>query len=368
MGQGQKFNTLERLSNTFDAVSAKGNSFSDIVKAANNFLLLHFVSSESSPEEQRIAGANIGMSDAISTSVIPTVNAPNEDERSLQKKKEEESARDALLAALEKQLEEANKRISDMIDECNKMAERCLERMREIKKQIANNNERIAEYEKAHKRIAEEARKFERNGVFERGADGKLANKDAQKALEAYTQRTGEKPEKDSDIYQALLKQMQFEQEEMRRLREKNEELDVEHETLRVQRDEILERAKELTEERNRINNDPTLSPEQKIAQIKEMWERERENQNVLDKAWEINDKPIQEEIAGVLQGSKASSKGSSEKSKEQEDIYGAFDSLADQPKLSKNFNLMTAEMSVSEQAVKGDLKTDSTDKPKFPA
>lgn len=46
-------------------------------------------------------------------------------------------------------------------------------------------------------------------------------------------QRTGEKPEKDADIYQALLKQMQFEQEEMQRLREKNEELDIEHETLR---------------------------------------------------------------------------------------------------------------------------------------
>lgn len=140
MGQGQKFNTPERLSNKFDAVSAKGNSFSDIVKAANNFLLLHFVSSESSPEEQRIAEANIGFSDAISTSVIPTVNAPNEDERSLQKKKEEESTRDALLAALQRQLQEANERISKMIDECQKMADWCRKQAEKIDETIKKIN------------------------------------------------------------------------------------------------------------------------------------------------------------------------------------------------------------------------------------
>lgn len=180
-------------------------------------------------------------------------------------------------------------------------------------------------------------------------------------------QRTGEKPEKDSDIYQALLKQMQFEQEEMRRLREKNEELDVEHETLRVQRDEILERAKELTEERNRINNDPNLSPEQKVAQIKELWERERDNATVLKRVANINDQSIKNEIDSVLAGTKISTSNPA-KQKEQEDIYEAFDSLANQPKLSENFNSINGEANSQKSAAKNDIKTDiASDKPQFP-
>ncbi len=362
-------NRKKELSDEFGAVRAgagKPYGLSDIVESANNFLQF-FVSRDSSPEEARIIRANVGFSDSISDSVIPTSTAPNEDARSIEKKKEEERARDALLAELQKQLEEANKRISKMIDECYKMAERCMERMREIKKQIANNNEKIAEYDKKHKNIAEEGRKFERTGSFERGADGKLVNKDAQKALEAYMQRTGEKPEKDSDIYQALLKQMQFEQEEVQRLREKNEELDVEHETLRVQRDEILERAKELTAERNRINNDPSLSPQQKIEQTNELWGRERKNQEVLKRAWEINDNnQIRKEISDT-QAQYGGSGASSQSPEQQEDAYDAFDSLADQTKLSKNFNSMTGEVSAPQKPTKDDLKIDPMDKPKFP-
>ncbi|MCE7887630.1 MAG: hypothetical protein DYH13_09055 [Alphaproteobacteria bacterium PRO2] len=294
MGEGRKFHIAEGLSRKFGSASAKGG-LSAVVEAANNFLGMFDAQTD---EDVKRLLVNAATNPGSVTSIMATSYTPNFDPVE-ERKKEEEAFWDRM-QALQKQLDEYNKHISDLIDECNKMAEQCLERMREIKKQIANNNERIAEYEKAHKRIAEEARKFERNGSFERGADGKLANKDAQKALDAYTQRTGEKPEKDSDIYQALLKQIQFEQEEMRRLREKNEELDVEHETLRVQRDEILERAKELTEERNRINNDPNLMPEQKVAQIKEMWERERENNEVLIKAWDINDQSVRNEIDNV--------------------------------------------------------------------
>lgn len=370
---GQKYFNAARdrkkeLSDEFGAVRAgagKPYGLSDIVESANNFLQF-FVSRDNSPEEARIIRANVGFSDSISDSVIPTSTAPNEDARSIEKKKEEERARDALLAELQKQLEEANTRISKMIDECYKMAERCMERMREIKNQIANNNEKIAEYDKKHKNIAEEGRKFERTGSFERGADGKLANKDAQKALDAYMQRTGEKPEKDSDIYQALLKQMQFEQEEMRRLREKNEELDVEHETLRVQRDEILERAKELTAERNRINNDPNLSPEQKVEKIKELWEREKEHDDVLKKAWKINDQPVRDEIDSAFRSNYNPAQSTSKSSNTKDDAYDAFDSLADQTKLSQNFNSMKGEISELQKAAKEDLKIDLADKPKF--
>jgi len=359
MGESRKFNIAERLSSKFSSASTRWNELSAVVEAANNFLGGYDVKTEA--DVQRLlydAATNPG---SLGASVMVTSHTPN-DTPETQKKKDEEAFWERM-QALQKQLDEYNKHISDLIDDCNKMAERCLERMREIKKQIANNNERLAEYEKAHKRVAEEARKFERTGSFERGADGKLANKDAQKALDAYTQRTGEKPEKDSDIYQALLKQMQFEQEEMRRLREKNEELDVEHETLRVQRDEILVRAKELTAERNRINNDPNLSPEQKVEKIKELWEREKKNGKILEKAWEINDLPIKKEIDSARLHKNDPPKNSSE----HEDAYDAFDSLADQTKLSKNFNSMTGELNTPQQTTEEDLKIDPADKPKFP-
>lgn len=357
MGESRKFQILDRLSRKFDAARMNDGGLSAVVEAANNFLGGY---DPQSPEDVRRllydAATNPG---SLGASVMVTSHTPNVTPEE-QKKKEDEAFWDKL-QALQRQLDEYNKQISGLIDECNKIAERCLERMREIKKQIANNNEKIAEYEKAHKRIAEEARKFERNGSFERGADGKLANKDAQKALDAYMQRTGEKPEKDSDIYQALLRQMQFEQEEMQRLREKNEELDVEHETLRVQRDEILERAKELTEERNRINNDPNLSPEQKVAQIKELWERERENFKVLEKASEINnDKQIKKEINEAR-----SQRTISQTPEEQEDIYSAFEALTGQQKLSANFNSITGES--EKPSAKDDVKIDPAEKLKFP-
>lgn len=274
-----------------------------------------------------------------------TSHTPN-DTPETQKKKEDEAFWERM-QELQKQLDEYNKHISDLIDDCNKMAERCLERMREIKRQIANNNEQLAEYEKKHKNIAEEGRKFERTGSFERGADGKLANKDAQKALDDYMRRTGEHPKNDSEIYEALLRQMQFEKDnEMRRLREKNEELDVEHETLRVQRDEILERAKELTAERNRINNDPSLSPEEKIAKIKEMWERERENNEVLMKAWEINEQPIRDEIDNTRSNSTQETK---------EDEYKIFESLNGKTKLTENFNQKNTQMNSQELTAQSD-------------
>lgn len=362
MGESRKFHIAEGLSSKFGSASARWGGLSAVVEAANNFLGGYDVKTEA--DVQRLlydAATNPG---SLGASVMITSHTPNITPEELKKKEEE--ARDAAMAALQKQLQEMNKHISEMIDEYNKMAERCLERMREIKKQIANNNEKIEEYEKRHRSIAEEARKFEKTGSFDRGADGKLANKDAQKALDAYTQRTGERPEKDMDIYQALLRQIQFEQEEMRRLRERNEELDVEHETLRVQRDEILERAKELTEERNRINNDDSLSPEQKVAQIKEMWEREKENHEVLTKAWEINNKQIRDEITAV-KSARDNSPSPDQDAKEQDDAYDAFDSLADQTKLSKNFNSITGEINTPRQPTNDDLKIDSADKPKFP-
>ena len=53
--------------------------------------------------------------------------------------------------------------------------------------------------------------------------------------------------------------------------------------------------------------------------------------------------------------------------SSEHEDAYDAFDSLADQTKLSKNFNSMTGELNTPQQTTEEDLKIDPADKPKFP-
>lgn len=352
------------LSKEFGAAHAsydKPYDLSAVVEAANNFLGGY--APQSAADVQRLlydAATNPG---SLGASVMVTSHMPNVTPEE-QKKKEDEAFWDRM-QALQRQLDEYNKHISGLIDECNKMAERCLARMREIRKQIESNNEKLVEYERSHKAIAEEARKFEKSGKFDRGADGKIANKDARKALDAYMQRTGERPEKDTDIYQALLRQMQFDQEEMQRLREKNEELDVEHETLRVQRDEILERAKELTEERNRINNDPNLSPEQKVAQIKELWEREKENNKVLKAAWEINNEEVRKEINEAQAEYQDLSAAPPQSPEEQEDIYGAFESLTGQQKLSANFNSITGEN--EKPSIKDDAKIDPAEKLKFP-
>lgn len=261
MGQGQKFNTPDRLSNKFDAVSAKGNSFSDIVKAANNFLLLHFVSSESSPEEQRIAEANIGFSDSISTSVIPTVNAPNEDERTLQKKRDEESERDALLAEVQKQLEEANKRISKMIDECQKMAEWCRdqakkasEAMDKITERMTKNNEIISDFD-------EEIGSYKATGHFDRE---KVRKRLAERGIKTKDDISDKKLIELAEKARLDLLQDNSDQSKL------HDELKKVKEDWEAQQKLAEQKKREWEEEQKRLNGG-NLPPEEKTKQLEEL-------------------------------------------------------------------------------------------------
>jgi hypothetical protein len=149
MSQGQKFQTLDRLSKTFDAVSTKWGGLSAVVEAANNFLGGYVP--QTKEDVQRLlydAATNPG---SLGASVMVTSHTPNttpEDQR----KKEEEAARDAYLAALQQQIRDANERISKMIDECMKMAEWCRkqaekagEAMDKIAAKMAKNSEFISD-------------------------------------------------------------------------------------------------------------------------------------------------------------------------------------------------------------------------------
>ncbi|HQX26952.1 MAG TPA: hypothetical protein PKX38_03335 [Alphaproteobacteria bacterium] len=325
MGQGQKFNTLERLSNTFDAVSAKGNSFSDIVKAANNFLLLHFVSSESSPEEQRIAEANIGFSDAISTSVIPTVNTPNEDERSLQKKKEEESARDEILAALQRQIQEANERISKMIDECQKMAEWCRKEAKKIDETIG--------------KITAEMMK---EGQFLHDADemidgyrttGKLDREKARRTLLERGIKTKD------DVSNARLVEL-LEKEKLKSSQNYNDLNDLKDRSEKLKEDVLAkekafeETARRAQEQLKTIEGDKTLAPQEQLRRTEEAEKNAAEQFRKTNEEREATQRSLEK-----IQKEAEKSVKNSESKATRDDFLGALDGEeAERGSLGKKF------------------------------
>jgi hypothetical protein len=153
MSQGQKFQTLDRLSKTFDAVSTKWGGLSAVVEAANNFLGGYVP--QTKEDVQRLlydAATNPG---SLGASVMVTSHTPNSTPED-QRKKEEEAARDAYLAALQQQIRDANERISKMIDECMKMAEWCRkqaekagEAMEKIAAKMSKNSEIISDFDEA---------------------------------------------------------------------------------------------------------------------------------------------------------------------------------------------------------------------------
>lgn len=276
------------LSDEFGAVRdgvGKPYGLSDVVESANNFLQF-FVSRDSSPEEARITRANVGFSDSISDSVIPTSTAPNEDTRSIEKKKEEERARDALLAELQKQLEEANKRISKMIDECYKMAEWCREQAKQASAAMEKIADRMTKNSQFINDIDELFESYKANGHF-----------DKEKARRMLLERGIKTDDKISDakLMELLRTQKNEALGEIAHDTKSYEELEKRKQKFEESAEEIERLAKELKERRDEINNDKKLSLSEQAEQLKELEGQYSPKVQVIAAELERNIKEAQE-------------------------------------------------------------------------
>ncbi len=262
MGESRKFNIAEGLSSKFGSASAKWGGLSAVVEAANNFLGGYDVKTEA--DVQRLlydAATNPG---SLGTSVMVTSHTPN-DTPETQKKKDEEAARDALLAELQKQLQEANERISKMIDKCLEMAELCrkqaekaAEMMEKIATRMAKNSEFINEADELFE-------SYKATGHFDREKAHKMLRERGVKTKDDVS---------DAKLLELIQKEWTKALKDNTDLSEKYEEQKKEKEKFEARQKELEEKAREFKERQDSINNDEGLSLSEKAEKLKELEEK----------------------------------------------------------------------------------------------
>lgn len=125
-----------------------------------------------------------------------------------------------MLAQIDENLRAINERIANLQEQSQILHQK----VEEIDAQMQERERKIDEYARSHENAIRALREFEEKHEFQRDADGKLANKDAQRLLDEYIRRTGQRPESDAAIYQAVQRQIEWERQEAERLgREKTQ-------------------------------------------------------------------------------------------------------------------------------------------------
>lgn len=242
------------------SVAPPEEGLSDVVQRANNFLQF-FVTGDSSPEEARIAEANIGYSDAISSSVIPVSTAPNIDlRRDAEEKKEKDHTFEMMMQMLQEQIRESNERISKMIDECHKMAEWC----REQAKKAAEAMDKIAERMTKNSKFINEANEL----IESASTNGQFDKEKARRLLLERGVKTDEKIS-DAKLMDLLKTQRDEANKDIFRDTKSYEEWEKQKQKYEESAEEIERLARELKQRRDEINE--LEDPEERAQRLKEL-------------------------------------------------------------------------------------------------
>lgn len=237
-------------------------------------------------------------------------------------RKEEEAKRSLTDFMLRQGLTSAAQALNDYIGDLKEMAQALRDKINEIDRRIDENAGKIKEYKRSHDSALESLGELDQDGALARGADGKLKNKDAQRALEEYIRRTGHTPGSDGLAAEAIRNQIAFERTQViPGLEGENAELTRQRKEVRNVLDEVQAEAERLTRERDKIENSG-LSDAEKAEAIKKLWEG-AQNREVLSKARALNsdNSLVKEEI-------KAADKVFEKRENNLADVATTFDDL----------------------------------------
>lgn len=292
------------------SVAPPEEGLSDVVQRANNFLQF-FVTGDSSPEEARIAEANIGYSDAISSSVIPVSTAPNIDlRRDAEEKKEKDHAFEMMMQMLQEQIRESNARISKMIDECHKMAEWCREQAKKAAEAMDKIAERMTKNSQFIHDVDELFENYKANGHFdkekarrmlmERGVktDEKISENKLLELLKAQKDEANKDILRDTKSYEEL-------KERKQKLEESAEEIERLAKEFKERQDEInkIEDPNEKAQRLEDLKGQYSLEVQNRAAKVEKDVKSAQEWDERNQKAWE----QAQEQTQSVPQKDKAS-------------------------------------------------------------